>query len=1147
VKALRHAVCLLMIGSGFVLVQGVSAASTTPELAQPKTAAAKADTSLLQQLRNQARGSVTVEREPATNRAGFITVGRNGDLMPGNSARAVDKAAAFLGKYGALLGATDTRQLVQTGRQTDKYGTTVTYTQRYRGIPVFGGTVLAHLDDAGDLTTVNGTAVPNLSLSTTPELSKSQIGARAVRYVKSDPPTSDTGKAASTTGIRASNTQLMVYRTGLVRGAPGPTYLAYRIEVSNGTNIRDIVFMHAGSGKVLNRYSMVDNALERHVYEKDYDPTKEVWKEGDPFPGSLTEDQQNIVQASGESYWFFKNSFDQDSYDNQGAPMRTVNNDPRISCPNANWNGTTTNYCNGVTADDVVAHEWGHAYTEYNHNLIYQYQPGALNESYSDIWGETVDLINNRMDDDETNQKRGDNQCSTNTPSKPVVVINTPQSIARVCPAGGASFGKQLDGIGVTDDVVLGKDIDEDGAGTVSTNTDACSAITNTTEVDGKIVIVDRGGCAFTQKATNVDATNAVGLIIGNNVPGPPNSMSGDVPVSIPVVQISQDNRNAIVSQLANGVNVTMKDAGGNREDSFRWLIGEDATAFGGAIRDMWTPTCLGDPGKVSDAEYYCGTADGGGVHSNSGVPNHGYALLVDGGTYNGKTVPGIGLTRAAHIYWRAESVYQTPTTDFADHADALSAACTDLVGKTVVGLSTKGSPEDKNSPPPGPSRLITAATCTSVNAMADAVELRKDPTQCNYQPLLTKNAPGVCSGNQKRNVVWYDNFENGLGNWDVTSSNVYGGPTFPWRADRTLPADRNGTAAYAADPTSGSCNADTNDNSSVTSMTTEPILIPGSKQKSPRVTFNHYVATEAGYDGGNLKVRVNSEGPFEVVPKSAYIFNPPTTLATEAAGNTNPLAGQDGFTGTDGGSVRGSWGRSQVDLTMIGARSGDSVELRFDFGQDGCNGNDGWYVDDVTVSTCKAGTKTTATQDPRPSRFGNAPKVRVDVDSLGGQGEPTGQVVVREGNRKMGSGTLNNNGRVRITLPQFMGVGTHSLVARYRGSDLHSPSADQFTVRVVKAAPDIRLELKPDPVLQGRRLNARISTPAYGFTPNSQVRLIYRGEVIGRTLMQNGVANIFYDRKLPLGKVTMKAVYVGTDRAQRSVDYASTHVFKRQ
>ena len=61
--------------------------------------------------------------------------------------------------------------------------------------------------------------------------------------------------------------------------------------------------------------------------------------------------------------------------------MVTINNDPRIDCPNANWNGVTTNYCDGVTSDDVVAHEWGHAYTEYTSGLIYQWQPGAMNEA----------------------------------------------------------------------------------------------------------------------------------------------------------------------------------------------------------------------------------------------------------------------------------------------------------------------------------------------------------------------------------------------------------------------------------------------------------------------------------------------------------------------------------------------------------------------------------------------------------------------------------------------------------------------------------------------------------------------------------------------------------------------------------------------
>ena len=105
----------------------------------------------------------------------------------------------------------------------------------------------------------------------------------------------------------------------------------------------------------------------------------------------------------------------------------------------------------------------------------------------------------------------------------------------------------------------------------------------------------------------------------------------------------------------------------------------------------MWTPTCYSDPGKVSDAQYFCDTDDGGGVHSNSGVPNHGYALPVDGGTFNGsdRHRPRADQGGAA-VYFRAMTEYQTPTTDFADHADALEASCADLVGRPINELSTR-------------------------------------------------------------------------------------------------------------------------------------------------------------------------------------------------------------------------------------------------------------------------------------------------------------------------------------------------------------------------------------------------------------------------------------------------------------------------
>ena len=195
------------------------------------------------------------------------------------------------------------------------------------------------------------------------------------------------------------------------------------------------------------------------------------------------------MTSSGESYWFFENAFDRDSYDGDGAAKRiTVNNDPRIDCPNANWNGITTNYCDGVTSDDVVAHEWGHAYTEYTSGLIYQWQSGALNESYSDVWGETLDLINGREDEGEgdLDAERPVGLCSTHSPVVPLVTINTPgrhrQGLPhrrlprpgrRSQPGSPPTSWSRID------------EANDDGP----TTTDGCTPFTNAAAVAGKIAM----------------------------------------------------------------------------------------------------------------------------------------------------------------------------------------------------------------------------------------------------------------------------------------------------------------------------------------------------------------------------------------------------------------------------------------------------------------------------------------------------------------------------------------------------------------------------------------------------------------------------------------------------------------------------------
>jgi Zn-dependent metalloprotease len=105
-----------------------------------------------------------------------------------------------------------------------------------------------------------------------------------------------------------------------------------------------------------------------------------------------------------------------------------------------------------------------------------------------------------------------------------------------------------------------------------------------------------------------------------------------------------------------NGTGVIVKTGGGER-----FQVGEDFQGLNqpavGILRDMDTPTAYGNPDKVSSSLYSCSSGDSGGVHNNSGVPNHAHALAVDGGTFNGQTITGIGLTKAAPIWFCTESV----------------------------------------------------------------------------------------------------------------------------------------------------------------------------------------------------------------------------------------------------------------------------------------------------------------------------------------------------------------------------------------------------------------------------------------------------------------------------------------------------------
>ena len=128
-------------------------------------------------------------------------------------------------------------------------------------------------------------------------------------------------------------------------------------------------------------------------------------------------------------------------------------------------------------------------------------------------------------------------------------------------------------------------------------------------------------------------------------------------------------------------------------ETATTWWIGEDAQTpgvAGDALRYMDRPhnadnfgfTSNDDPDHYS--ERYTGTSDSGGVHINSGIPNHVFYLVAKGGNHAhiaGPTVAGIGADKAARIWYKALTTYMTSSTNFAGARAATINAANALYG----------------------------------------------------------------------------------------------------------------------------------------------------------------------------------------------------------------------------------------------------------------------------------------------------------------------------------------------------------------------------------------------------------------------------------------------------------------------------------
>jgi Zn-dependent metalloprotease len=691
-----------------------------------------------------AAGGAEVVRSATTGLVTYMSDPDGGGVPVSAPAGAApeERAMAFMGEYGAAFGITDVSQLaVSRVERQDPVGMEhVRMRQVWQGVPVTGGELYVHLR-RNTVVSVNGLTLPGADrVDVTPQIVPAAAAEAARAAVAA--------RAAGDGNFEVSEPRLEIFNRGLLEGAVMPTRLAWFVEVRR-LDVREYVWVDATFGSELLRFSQITRAKNRQVHDGNSTSTLPgtlVRSEGGP-PSGIT-DVNDAYTYSGDTYDYFFNTHGRDSYDNAGAVLRsTVRHCPSGGpCPYANafWNGSQMVYGAGFpAADDVDAHELTHAVTEFTAGLFYYMQSGALNESLSDIFGETVDLLN----------------------------------------------------------------------------------------------------------------------------------------------------------------------TGGTDTPGVRWLLGEDVPGFG-AIRNMMNPAAFSDPAKVTgDPNFVCESpgGDAGGVHANSGVPNHFYALAVDGGTYNGQTITGIGLDKAGRIVYRALAMYMLSASDFLEFYNVVRRSCSDLIG--VAG--------------------ITLGDCNNVRRALDAVELNKTWPCAPTQPAPT----ALCPIGTQPTYLFNDNLEAGSANWSI---NVLAGSNLWYYLNWFA--------------TSGSFNL-LGDNPNTIhdgrAFMNTSVMLPGSGVI--RAQFNHSYGFEndafGTYDGGRIEYSTNHGASWN--DAGPLISGGAAYSGTIANGFGNPLAGQQAF-------VNHSFGYTNTQLNLA-TLAGQPFRLAFRIGTDSCCSDYGWYIDDVRVYTCAA------------------------------------------------------------------------------------------------------------------------------------------------------------------------------------------------
>ncbi|MGG1396731.1 M4 family metallopeptidase [Bacillus salipaludis] len=348
--------------------------------------------------------------------------------------------------------------------QTDEIGSThYDFVQSVQGIPVDGAAFKVHTDKDGIVTAVNGDVFPEASSyfkgKLKAQLSKDAALANAWKSINL---TKDETLIDAEAGPRGEKDRGLVEKSKQVIYKKGNGfYHAYKINLQfiQPYPANWVIYVDANNGNILDSYNAVaegtgvgvlgDTKTINTYYSGGtyylYDTTKPMSgvietrtaANRTRLPGNYSVDADNNFNSTsqradvdahyyaGVVYDYYKNNFNRNSFDNNGATIRSSVHYSK-NYNNAFWNGSQMVYGDGDGTTftslsgslDVVGHELTHAVTERTAGLEYQYQSGALNESISDTFGVFMDRGDYLIGEDVyTPQKAGDALRSLSNPT----------------------------------------------------------------------------------------------------------------------------------------------------------------------------------------------------------------------------------------------------------------------------------------------------------------------------------------------------------------------------------------------------------------------------------------------------------------------------------------------------------------------------------------------------------------------------------------------------------------------------------------------------------------------------------------------------------------------------------------------------------